>query len=103
METKVKILEKLDKGIQEKRLASDFNVSASSINYIKSNRTSILNTVCNAYQEARNKSLGTLTGPILKEKAKQIFREEYPDKMKMNSVQVINGFPNLRNDTVSVF
>lgn len=103
LENKVKILEKLDKGVQGKRLALDFNVTTSSISYIKSNRTAILNAVSNTYQEVNNKSLHsaeypkmesrlyewflnhrekkcTLTGPILKEKAKQIFREEYPEK-----------------------
>ena len=55
LETKVKILEKLNKGVQGNRLPLD--LSASSISYIESHRTSILNAVLNTYQEASNKSL----------------------------------------------
>ncbi|XP_049303745.1 jerky protein homolog-like [Bactrocera dorsalis] len=114
LETKVKILEKLDKGVQGNRLALDFNVSKSAISYIKSNRSSILNAVSNTYQEASNKTVHsaeypkmesrlyewflkqrerkcTLTATILKEKAKQIFGEEYPDKNK-NAFRASDGW-----------
>ncbi|XP_053954530.1 jerky protein homolog-like [Anastrepha ludens] len=85
LETKVQILEKLDQGIQGKRLALEFDVAPSAITYIKSMKSSILSAVSNTYHKANKKSLHfaeypklecTLTGPILKEKAKQIFKVE---------------------------
>lgn len=103
LETKVKILKKLDEGVQAKRLASDFNVSTSAISYIKSKKEIILDAASNTYHEAKCKSLHkaeypemearlydwflskrekkcTLTGPILKAKAKKIFGEIYRDR-----------------------
>lgn len=57
LETKVQILEKLDQGIQGKRLALEFDVAPSAITYIKSMKSSILSAVSNTYHEANKKSL----------------------------------------------
>lgn len=105
LETKVKILKKLDEGVHGKRLAIDFNVSESAISYIKSKKQFILDAVSDTYQEAKSKSLHkaeypemeanlyewflnkrekrcTLTGPIIKEQAKNFFCKVYPNKDK---------------------
>ena len=73
LETKVKILEKLDKGVQGNRLALDFNVSASLFSYIKSPRTSILHAVSNTYQEVSNKSLHSAEYPKMESRLYEWF------------------------------
>lgn len=93
---KLKILEKLDKGVTGKQLAEEFSVGTSTISDIKKNRSSIANFVsvlenedgCSSrkamkqacYQELeeaifkwflQQRSLGNpLSGPIICEKAK---------------------------------
>lgn len=117
---KVKILEKIDKGVQGKRLALDFNVTTSAISYIKSNRTSILDAVANTNQHVSNKTLhtaeypemesrlyewfldqrekkATLSGAILKEKAKAISGKNTPTKMRTIFGQAMDGLPNSKS------
>lgn len=103
LDNKVKILKRLNEGVHGSRLAQDFNVTKSAISYIKSKKKDIMDAVANTYQEANKKTLhtaeypemesrvyewflnqrekkNTLTGPILKAKAKAIFAEIYPEK-----------------------
>lgn len=103
LDTKVKILKRLNEGVSGNRLAQDFNVAKSAISYIKSKKQEIMDAVSCTYHEAKKKSLhnaeyeemekclykwflnqrekkNTLTGPVLKAKAKSIFSEVYPDK-----------------------
>lgn len=42
LETKLKILKRLDKGVNGNRLAQDFNVTKSAISYIKSKKNEIM-------------------------------------------------------------
>lgn len=103
LEQKVEILEKLERGVHANRIAVDFGVCKSSISYIKSQKENILAAISNSFQEAKKKTLHkseypkmedqlydwflkqrdrkcTISGPILKAKAKQIFVSVYLEK-----------------------
>ena len=53
MDTKVKILKRLDEGVSGNRLAQDFNVAKSAISYIKSKKQEIMAAVSRTDQEAK--------------------------------------------------
>lgn len=109
LEQKTDILGKLDKGVKANRLAIDYGVSKSSISYIKSQREDIVAAVSNTFQFAKKKTLHkseypemenqlyewflkqrdrkcTISGPIMKAKAKQLFESMYPEKTSNNFV-----------------
>lgn len=73
LKDKVKILEKIDKGVQGKRLALDFNVTTSTISYIKSNRKSILDAVANTYQHISSKTLHSAEYPKMESRLYEWF------------------------------
>lgn len=103
LQQKVEILNKLGRGISGKRLAMDYGVAESAISYIKSQKTSLLSSFSNTYNEAKKKTLHrceypemeqklyqwfldqrkrncAVDGSILKAKAKQLFQTVYPEK-----------------------
>lgn len=55
LDTKVKILKRLNEGVSGNRLAQDFNVAKSAISYIKSKKQEIMDAVSCTYQEAKKK------------------------------------------------
>lgn len=103
LEQKVEILGKLDRNIQANRVALDYGIAKSAVSYIKSQKENILSAAANTFQQAKKKSLHTceypkmeeqlydwflkqrerkcsMSGPIIKAKAKQIFPLVYPEK-----------------------
>lgn len=103
LQQKVTVLNKLDQGVRANRLAKDFCVSESAISQIKSKRSEILAAVSNTCQEVKKKTLHKeeypqleeklyewfqkqrdrncpINGPLLKAKAKDIFKTLFPEK-----------------------
>lgn len=100
---KCTILKKLDEGVLANRLAMDFHVSAAAISKIKRNKKNIYGAVSGTCDEIRRKTLHSaeyadlekqlytwflnqrerncpMSGPILKAKAKNLFKKMYPNK-----------------------
>lgn len=103
LKDKAIILKKLEEGIQAKRLASEFNVTPSAISQIKRQKAAILAAITNSCDGITKKTLHKseypeleeklfqwflqqrerhcpMNSPILKAKAKVLFKEVYPDK-----------------------
>ena len=56
LDTKVKILKRLDEGVSGNRLAQDFNVAKSAISYIKSKKQELMAAVTCTDQESKKKN-----------------------------------------------
>lgn len=114
LEEKLKILKKLDEGVQGTRLALDFGVSTSAISQIKKQKANINEAVLKTHQEATRKTLHKaeyedlevklfewflkqrdrncpINGPIMQAKAKELFKTIYPDKDE-NSFSASEGW-----------
>lgn len=103
LEQKAEILRKIDEGVHGKRLALNYGVSESAITKMKKKRVEILAAVSNTFEGAKKKTLHkpeyadleekvydwflnqrqrncTVSGPMLKARAKLEFENLYPDK-----------------------
>lgn len=102
LQQKISVLKKLDDGVRANRVASDFGVSESAISQIKRKKSEILAAIAHTH-DVKKKSLRKeafpeveeklyewfqlqrerncpINGPLLKSKAKAIFKALFPEK-----------------------